>query len=153
MNTTQNTATVYNKAIRQSQTVPVAAEYILTERWGVSKGYDTYGYRICTILDTQDKAHKGQCKGGGYDMAGTSLADCLCSYEDIQAKLAAVFTPETVKDAYCVYLNKGRVDMDGGCGVETVLSQFAQAGVFIEPMYDRTRRDCKRYGWRVIVSA
>ena len=50
--------------------------YRLTEKWTLSRGRYTEGYNICTIKDTRGTA-KGQCNGGGYDMAGTSLAKAL----------------------------------------------------------------------------
>lgn len=44
-------------------------------KWTISRGRDTYGYNICTLLVDGEK--KGRCMGGGYDMQGTAFADWL----------------------------------------------------------------------------
>lgn len=44
-------------------------------KWTVSRGRDTYGYNICTLLVDGYKVAK--CNGGGYDMQGTCLGDWL----------------------------------------------------------------------------
>lgn len=44
-------------------------------KWTVSRGRDTYGYNICTLLVDGDKV--ASCNGGGYDMQGTSFGEWL----------------------------------------------------------------------------
>lgn len=50
-------------------------------KWTVSRGRDTFGYNICTLL--VDGQKKGRCMGSGYDMKGTALAQWLeNNYQD-----------------------------------------------------------------------
>jgi hypothetical protein len=49
---------------------------ILNFKWTVSKARETEGYNICTLLVNGEKA--ASCKGVGYDMKGTCLAEYLC---------------------------------------------------------------------------
>lgn len=44
-------------------------------RWTVSRGRDTYGYNICTLMI--DGIKVASCDGGGYDMEGTVLGEWL----------------------------------------------------------------------------
>lgn len=44
-------------------------------KWTVSRGRDTYGYNICTLLVDGEKVSK--CMGGGYDMQGTAFGEWL----------------------------------------------------------------------------
>lgn len=44
-------------------------------KWTISRGRDTYGYNICTLLVDGEKVAK-TC-GGGYDMAGTALGEWI----------------------------------------------------------------------------
>lgn len=50
-------------------------EHVLNYKWTVSRGRDTYGYRICTLL--VDGRRVARCDGGGYDMRGTVLGEWL----------------------------------------------------------------------------
>lgn len=45
-------------------------------KWTVSRGYETYGYNICTLIDTST-GKRYRCMGGGYDMRGTVFGDWL----------------------------------------------------------------------------
>lgn len=44
-------------------------------KWTISRGCDTFGYNICSLYVNEEKATN--CKGGGYDMRGTVLADWM----------------------------------------------------------------------------
>lgn len=48
---------------------------LLSFKWTVSKGRDTYGYNICTLKADGKKV--AQCNGGGYDMKGTCLGNLV----------------------------------------------------------------------------
>ena len=50
-------------------------KYNLKFRWTTSRGRDTYGYNICSLLVNGEKV--AACNGGGYDMEGTSLGDWI----------------------------------------------------------------------------
>lgn len=125
-------------------------------KWTVSRGQDTYGYNICTLLVDGEK--KGACNGGGYDMEGTCLALWLQS--DYQDKLKILFADEIKQvsekpqsegknwegkpyksshetvdcrdhfyGARAVKRNKTKecgIELDGGCGF-TSIERIAQA--------------------------
>lgn len=61
--------------------------YSLHFRWSISRGYNTYGYNICTLLVDGDKV--ASCDGGGYDMQGTVLAGWI--QEAFQDRLQELF--------------------------------------------------------------
>jgi hypothetical protein len=136
--------------------------YYLSERWGISRGAETYGYNVCTIETTKIGyadyvPARGQCKGGGYDMAGTSLADCLCAIPLIQEKLKARFDSvdaETIKNTHYSLFRRsdGSYAIDGGCGQETVKARMDEAGVTVSPNYRKKGRNMERIGWFVTVS-
>lgn len=44
-------------------------------KWTISRGQNTYGYNICTLLVDGDKV--GKTCGGGYDMQGTVFGEWL----------------------------------------------------------------------------
>jgi hypothetical protein len=44
-------------------------------RWTTSRGRDSYGYNICSLL--VDGRKVSSCNGGGYDMKGTALANWI----------------------------------------------------------------------------
>lgn len=147
--------------------------YYLTETWTVSRGRETYGYNICTIRAYSSVWEKtkgvelanASCKGGGYDMAGTSLADCLAALPDVQQALQRLITKETAEtfqDVDGTYRNPntkyygsflkadGTVSLDGGVGTSTVLEIFQAAGVNVTPNYQKKRGGkLDRIGWFV----
>ncbi len=47
-------------------------------KFTTSRGRDTYGYNICTLLVDGEKVAK--CIGGGYDMQGTAFGEWLQNY-------------------------------------------------------------------------
>jgi len=61
-------------------------EHKLVFKWGVSRGRDTYGYRICSLLVDDTKV--SMCNGGGYDMKGTCFGDWVAhKFKDELLKL------------------------------------------------------------------
>jgi len=93
-------------------------------KWTVSRGRNSYGYNICTLL--VDGVKKGQCNGGGYDMKGTSLAYWLTN--DFQPQLLELFSPEILakenysKRFYGVHISEKSksVYLDGACGFSSI---------------------------------
>jgi hypothetical protein len=61
-------------------------------KWTISRGRDTYGYNICTLLVDGEKVAK-TC-GGGYDMQGTALGEWLQNAYSFQ--LNGLFMEEIV---------------------------------------------------------
>jgi len=53
-------------------------------KWTISRGRDTYGYNICTLLVDGEKV--GKTCGGGYDMQGTVLGQWLQNEYEQQLK-------------------------------------------------------------------
>ncbi len=60
----------------------------LVVKWTISKGRDTYGWNIVTLIDGKDKY---KTNGGGYDMMGTVFAQWL--WKNYSDKII-----ETIKD-------------------------------------------------------
>jgi hypothetical protein len=66
-------------------------KYNLKFRWTTSRGRDTYGYNICSLLVNGEKV--ASCNGGGYDMQGTSLGDWVArKFKDQLLKFDQEFT-------------------------------------------------------------
>lgn len=108
-------------------------------KWTISRGRDTYGYNICTLLVDGEKV--GRCNGGGYDMQGTSFAQWLQEHyqHELKAKFATEINSITDKDyadysGYCYKEIKGfygakisgkegkelTISLDGGCGMDSI---------------------------------
>lgn len=126
----------------------------LHESWSVSKGRETYGYNICTIqatnfLFSDYRPCKATCKGGGYDMAGTSLAECLCQIPEIQDRLKAL----NPNDFYGLFkTSKGLMDIDGATGQGNVQKIMGSINVSVRPNYrlNKSGRN-ERIGWFVSI--
>lgn len=132
-------------------------------RWSFSRGCETYGYSICTVECTSWGAGniKGQCKGGGYDMVATSLADALNQVPKIaqafydflrpnqrrvyqvryavgQFKTAKTepYDPELLYGTF-LDLPKRSASFDGGCGISSLISAYAAAGITIRADHNK----------------
>lgn len=116
--------------------------YNLHFKWTFSRGRDTSGYNICTLLVNGNKA--GKCMGGGYDMQGTSFAEWLqaafqCelhnllvakgirtrnahnSYEEKGGVTSVYSLPEFYGMNYYVKANgDSHVVLDGACGFDSM---------------------------------
>ena len=132
-------------------------------RWSVSRGRDTYGYNICTVECSRwDVGNiKGQCKGGGYDMAATSLAEALGQVPSIARALfdflrlnrhrayAVTHAPRQTQYAktepydpqllYGTFLDipNNRASFDGGCGIQSLIAAYAAAGITIRADHNK----------------
>jgi hypothetical protein len=117
-------------------------------KWTISRGRDTYGYNICTLLVDGEKV--GKTCGGGYDMQGTVLGEWLQNkYQEELIKLnnekginerLPVNTYETSKGierkytlpefyGMALYVKPDKsvkVYLDGGCGIES-MKKIAEA--------------------------
>ena len=51
---------------------------VLEERWSISKGRETFGYNIHSLLYGNIKV--ATCNGGGYDMQSTSVSSFINLY-------------------------------------------------------------------------
>lgn len=118
-------------------------------KWTTSRGRDTYGYNICTLLVDGEKV--GKTCGGGYDMQGTVLAQWL--QNEYQQQLQEHFKKEmsevTYKDyaAYSGYKSINgfygaqisgpegkplRITLDGGCGFNSIEHIANAIGIFLK---------------------
>jgi len=106
------------------------SETYLAVRWSTSRGRDTYGYNICSVTD-QATSKRYSCKGGGYDMLGTSFGAWLTeTYQDALREIGdrAHITYNETFDVtrnddglYGMYrYADGRIHLDGACGIESM---------------------------------
>lgn len=86
--------------------------YILTVRYGTSKGDETYGYTTCSVR--LDGKRVGFCLGGGYDMGGTSFAQWVSS--EFQEQLKTL----DPKDFYGMSVYNDKIHLDGACGMSSI---------------------------------
>lgn len=117
-------------------------------KWTVSRGRETYGYNICTLLVDGDKV--ASCNGGGYDMQGTAFGEWIQNaYQDRLKKLCydngineqmpvrtytgkngTTYSSYILKNYYGLTLtNHGGLDnvtLDGGCGMSS-MQKIAEA--------------------------
>ena len=120
----------------------------LAVKWTVSRGRETYGYNICTVTD-QETGKRFRCMGGGYDMLGTSFGEWM--QETYQARLIAIaerahtvgYSPsewthdgELYGMAWYQY-GGGRVNLDGGCGIESMVKIAKEIGLHLSRTWDR----------------
>ena len=121
---------------------------LLTFKWSISRGRDTYGYNICTVRDTQ-REKSFRCNGGGYDMQGTSFGNWL--QDTYQEKLVAIKNKaHSIVDDNGYHDQKdgtlygmtyrardNSVFLDGACGLSS-MQRIAQAiGLSYESIYSR----------------
>lgn len=108
----------------------------------VSKAKDTYGYNIltakayCQDRPVGDGGKIGQCKGGGYDMLGTCLAQFLS--EAYQKELVAMKDKllqmkkqnnTSYAKAFNYYTQSKKAYIEGGYGYNVVLQYLAILGL------------------------
>lgn len=103
---------------------------LLQFKWTKSRALNTYGYNICSLWVNGHKA--ASCRGGGYDMMGTVLADWLV--KNFQLKLRERFNKESIKKFYGATLNEetGAIFIDGACGISCVIDLAREIGIYIE---------------------
>lgn len=104
-------------------------------KYTVSRGRDTYGYNIVSLIDV-DKKYKAS--GGGYDMVGTVFADWLeANYHDRLHKLLEIHIGEPDNGFYGLFLRSTGVVLDGACGFDCI-KRIAQAiGLEIKTIWKR----------------
>lgn len=107
-------------------------------RWTVSRGQDTYGYNICTIVG---EGIKGRCMGGGYDMLGTSLAQVTMALFPEWFDGTREVSDDTIRDYYGLRRTSNGLHLNGACGVECVERVLRDLiGVRVEWEYSRDRK-------------
>jgi len=117
----------------------VKTEYVVV-RWTTSKGRDTYGYNICSMLIDGNKEFS--CNGGGYDMTGTVWADFIKSrflgkLKKLNASKFYGLRFYNTKRQKCQNTWTGEhvnVSLDGACGMmpmETIMDKLKIKREFI----------------------
>ena len=101
-------------------------------RFTTSRGAETYGWNICTLRI--DGRRVASCKGGGYDMRGTCLADWIKKqFPDELRRLSPAeyyglsFWDPRAKKRRKHFRPGYIVGLDGGCGwnsMERILNAF-----------------------------
>jgi hypothetical protein len=129
--------------------------------WAISRGRDTYGYNICR-LDDNNTGKRYRCNGGGYDMQGTVLGQWLKDVYQDRLQLLKTHGPNGApvlvdcgysvpgylkrEDLYGLTFNpKGEANIDGACGVGTVIKIAEACGINITS--DWNRRSGRKNGF------
>ena len=121
--------------------------------WSTSRGRDTYGYDICR-LDDSVTGKRYKCIGGGYDMIGTVLADWFsATYQGALRKLVSdnkasledcgytVPGYRKLREYYGLTVHpNNRVELDGACGVSSIISIIRACGFDVQWIGDRKGR-------------
>jgi hypothetical protein len=157
------------KAIETTQNIEQAIGMLLEFKWTVSRGRDTDGYNICTLWDAKTGKRLASCKGGGYDMEGTSFGDWVeTRFQDELLELAnrkpvdkynkdskeweRVPTDNKYRGSgselygLTAYTKGGeivKVSLDGACGFESIQRIFNALG--LEVKYLRSTKSTKLY--------
>jgi hypothetical protein len=124
-------------------------------KWTVSRGVNTYGYNICTVIDSTT-GKRYQCKGGGYDMTGTSFGNWLTVvHQDRLLAIAdrAYYTSAPGEGRYNVnkhpdalygmtthYDEAGKatlVSLDGACGLDSMRTIAKTIGLSVRSLVSR----------------
>lgn len=116
----------------------------------ISRGRDTYGYNIVTLWDGNKRY--ATC-GGGYDLLGTVFGEWLkCNYlERLKAlkpydeKYSMDFYNQhgyqPQQENYGLFCRNENLSLDGGCGLDCMISLARKIGLKIERNYNR-KRNC-----------
>lgn len=116
-------------------TTPEGIDLKASFKWTTSRARDTHGYNICSLIINNQKV--SSCKGGGYDMEGTALADWLVEQEKGIANLKQLTANYGSNDNgtgfYGLWFwdtRQGKrvkkwspgcsVGLDGGCGINSI---------------------------------
>lgn len=120
----------------------------LSLSWSTSRGRDTYGYNICR-LDDRNEGRRFKCMGGGYDMVGTVFAMWLeANYQKpllalqgqasniLSRKFGLVANPGENRFYGMTHdMEADRINLDGACGLESMLRIAEAIGLEVEREY------------------
>lgn len=124
----QENCVVIKKCLNTSDT-----GMLLRFRWGVSRGYETAGYIVCSCLI--DGVKVGMCKGGGYDMQGTAFSEFLNNA--YSQELKKLYDSGFREHGLVCY--RDRVYVNGGYGLNAMFRIFKALGYSTD--YKRDKRD------------
>lgn len=113
----------------------------LSYREGISRGQDTYGYAIVTLIDEDGK--RFSTNGGGYDMLGAVMGDVLNHhYQDRLMKIHRRAESYVLKKKWC----SRRALRDNGEGGKCIAScpDHKKHSYGVNAYYGDTMKDLKR---------
>lgn len=112
---------------------------VLKERWSISKGYNTYGYNICSLWYAGIKV--ASCNGGGYDMQSTSISNFINLY--FQDRLNSI---PTEKFEYGLYKNvDGNNYISYGIGVNAINKIIQHCAMSVRINEVKVKRHYEKY--------
>lgn len=117
----------------------------LSIKWSLSRGQDTYGWNLVSLLDTET-GKRYRAKGGGYDMLGTVLGKWLenryqkellavsnCAAATYDTNTGMTYSEKSSwyhygklplsackMDGMTYEVNKRRVDLNGSAGLDAM---------------------------------
>lgn len=119
-------------------------------KWTISKGVNTYGYKICTLKNFRNEKIASTC-GGGYDMQGTVLGEMINKFfpnelKKLVANSGSLDTPsgfyglshhnpkaKTSKRRFLKRANKNTESyVNGSCGFEAMRTILDKIGFKIQ---------------------
>ena len=129
--------------MKKNQMVMACVKYnnsiTLEEKWSVSKGYNTYGYNICSLWYGNIKV--ATCNGGGYDMQSTALSNLLNLY--FQDRLNSI-TSENFEYGLCKNVD-GNNYISYGIGVNAINKIIQHCGMSVRVNTVKVKRHYETY--------
>ena len=129
--------------MKKNQMVMTCVKYnnsiTLEEKWSVSKGYNTYGYNICSLWYGNIKV--ATCNGGGYDMQSTSVSNFINLY--FQDRLNSI-TSENFEYGLCKNVD-GNNYISYGIGINTINKIIQHCGMKVRVNEVKVKRHYETY--------
>ena len=117
---------------------------VLKEKWTISKGYETYGYNICSLWCGglwRGGIKVASCNGGGYDMQSTVISNFINLY--FQDRLNSI-TSENFE--YGLYENvNGNNYISYGIGVNAINKIIQHCGMNVKIKEVKVKRHYEKY--------
>lgn len=132
-----------------------APEVFLSLKWTVSHARATHGWKVLTLTDHHIFK---TCRtiGGGYDMEGTVFAEWLAAVHSerlqaVAARASDVYTPgrgiarADIAPGTALYgmtrnAETSAVLLDGGCGLQSMLTIAETAGLSVRKLFNNRGR-------------
>lgn len=150
---------IHDNCINAKETLIARGSLPVKFKWSISRGYNTYGYNICSLV-TWNNCKLGSCNGGGYDMKGTALAGFLnVAFKDELIALNETLARDYNNRGYngysdglecdlygfCKSKGKDAVWIDGGCGITSVIRIMGRLGYrfrhVMDDVYEIVRKE------------
>ena len=112
---------------------------VLEEKWSISRGYNTYGYNICSLWYAGTKV--STCNGGGYDMESTVISNLLNLY--FQDRLNSI-TSDNFEYGLCENVD-GNNYISYGIGVNAINRIIQHCGMSVRINSVKVKRHTETY--------